>query len=196
MNYKSLLVIAFVSLKMFTWMRVVVGGRWRRFFIRWHSRKLIEAWTTKKWSRFVLKIARDYAENAPKAAFVIYRFRNEQHVFYAPILYWCASDAECDCDPLFLARVEVPKMLCIMSISQICWCYWELDSRADAKIIEKKTWIAAVNCLKSLTDRASPYQLSVSISCINRCQLFEFSRQKRYWGIGNFLIAALECLKM
>ena len=129
MNYKSHLVIAFVSLKMFTWMRVVVGGRWRRFFIRWHSRKLIEAWTTKNWSRFVLKIARDYAENAPKAAFVIYRFRNEQHVFYALVLYWCASRRWVWLWSAFFGfRVEVPKMLlCIMSISQICWCYWELD---------------------------------------------------------------------
>ena len=84
---------------------------------------------TKNWSRFVLKIARDYAENAPKAerALVIYRFRNEQHVFYARVFYGIATAAvrarleECDCDPLFLGS-RVPKMLCIMSISssQIC----------------------------------------------------------------------------
>lgn len=47
---------------------------------------------TKKREPFCPKIARDYAENAPKA-FVIYRFRNE-HDFLP------STDAS-NCDPVF-----------------------------------------------------------------------------------------------
>ena len=73
--------IAFVSLKMFTWIASCRRRQMAEIFYKVTQQKTDRGLDTKNWSRFVLKIARDYAENAPKA-FVIYRFRNEHDVFF------------------------------------------------------------------------------------------------------------------